>query len=48
MHFRLGWTDLLHRIWDRFWKDRVLDQSAMLSFYFRVSIFPLLLFLMGC
>ncbi|MBW4049302.1 MAG: YihY/virulence factor BrkB family protein [Proteobacteria bacterium] len=38
--------DLLWRIWQRFWKDRVLDQSAMLSFYFLVSIFPLLLFLM--
>ncbi len=46
MHLRLGWRDLLRRIWDRFWKDRVLDQSAMLSFYFLVSIFPLLLFLM--
>lgn len=46
MHLRLGWRDLLGRTWERFWKDRVLDQSAMLSFYFLFSIFPLLLFLM--
>ncbi len=42
----LSWQELLRRIWHRFWKDRVLDQSAMLSFYFLLSIFPLLLFLM--
>jgi len=42
----LNWKDLLGRTWQRFWKDRVLDQSAMLSFYFLFSIFPLLLFLM--
>ena len=43
MHLRLGWKDLLRLTWQRFWKDRVLDQSAMLSFYFFFSIFPLLL-----
>jgi membrane protein len=42
----LSWQELLRRTWHRFWKDRVLDQSAMLSFYFLLSIFPLLLFLM--
>ncbi len=42
----LNWKHLLGRIWQRFWKDRVLDQSAMLSFYFLFSIFPLLLVLM--
>ncbi len=46
MHLEMGWKDLLWRTWERFWKDRVLDQSAMLSFYFLLSIFPLLLFLM--
>jgi len=46
MHPGLNWKDLLGRTWRRFWKDRVLDQSAMLSFYFLFSIFPLLLFLM--
>ena len=46
MHLRSDWKDLLGRTWQRFWKDRVLDQSAMLSFYFLLSIFPLLLFLM--
>jgi membrane protein len=43
----LTWKELLRRTWHRFWKDRVLDQSAMLSFYFLLSIFPLLLFLMA-
>jgi membrane protein len=43
----LTWKELLRRTWHRFWKDRVMDQSAMLSFYFLLSIFPLLLFLMA-
>lgn len=46
MHPGLNWKELPGRIWQQFWRDRVLDQSAMLSFYFLVSIFPLLLFLM--
>jgi membrane protein len=46
MHLGLTWKDLFRRTWQRFWKDRVLDQSAMLSFYFLFSIFPLLLLLM--
>ncbi|MDQ6877208.1 MAG: YihY/virulence factor BrkB family protein, partial [Candidatus Dormibacteraeota bacterium] len=33
------------RTWCQFWKDRVPDQSAMLSFYFLLSLFPLLLLL---
>ncbi len=43
----LSWQELLRRTWRQFWKDRVLDQSAMLSFYFLLSIFPLLLFLIA-
>jgi len=46
VHPGLTWKDLLRRTWQQIWKDRVLDQSAMLSFYFLLSIFPLLLFLM--
>ena len=41
----LTWQELLRRTWRQFWKDRVLDQSAMLSFYFLLSLFPLLLLL---
>ncbi len=43
----LTWQELLRRTWRQFWKDRALDQSAMLSFYFLLSIFPLLLFLIA-
>ena len=43
----LTWQELLRRTWRQFWKDRVLDQSAMLSFYFLLSLFPLLLFLIA-
>ena len=46
MQLGMTWKDLLGRTWHRFWMDRVLDQSAMLSFYFLFSNFPLLLFLM--
>jgi len=41
----LTWRKLLRRTWCQFWEDRILDQSAKLSFYFLLSIFPLLLFL---
>jgi membrane protein len=41
----LSWEKLLRRTWCQFWKDRILDQSAKLSFYFLLSFFPLLLFL---
>jgi membrane protein len=41
----LGWKNILGRLWRQFQKDRVLDESAMLSFYFLLSIFPFLIFL---
>ena len=43
----LTWRKLLRRVWQQFWKDRVLDQSAKLSFYFLLAIFPLLIFLIA-
>ncbi len=43
----LTWHELLRRTWRQSSKDRVLDQSAMLSFYFLLSLFPLLLFLIA-
>ena len=42
-----NWRELLRHIWGRFWKDRILDQSAKLSFYFLLSLFPLLLLLIA-
>lgn len=41
----LSWKELSRRSWQQFWDDRILDQSAMLSFYLLLSIFPLLLLL---
>ncbi len=43
----LTWKELLRRTWCQFREDRILDQSAKLSFYFLLSIFPLLLFLIA-
>lgn len=43
----LNWKQLCRRVWRQFWDDRVLDQSAKLSFYFFLSVFPLLLFLVA-
>ena len=43
----LGWKEILRRLWRQFQKDRVLDQSAMLSFYFLLSLFPFLIFLVA-
>jgi len=43
----LAWRELLRRTWCQFWENRILDQSAKLSFYFLLSIFPLLLFLIA-
>jgi len=43
----LDWRKMLRRTWGQFWEDRILDQSAKLSFYFLLSFFPLLLFLMA-
>lgn len=41
----LAWKELAKRIWKRFREDRITDQSAKLSFYFLLSIFPFLFFL---
>jgi membrane protein len=43
----LTWRRLLKRVWRRFWADRILDQSAKLSFYLLLSLFPLLIFLIA-
>jgi membrane protein len=43
----LGFRELVRRLWRRFWEDRILDEAAMLSFYFLLSIFPLLLFFLA-
>lgn len=40
-----GWRELLRQLYRQFWKDKLLDQAAMLSFYFILSVFPFLLFL---
>lgn len=44
---RLTFSELARRVWAQFWTDRVLDESAKLSFYFFLSVFPLLLFLVS-
>jgi membrane protein len=41
----LGLAELLGRVWRRVREDRIADQSAKLSFYFLLSIFPFLFFL---
>jgi membrane protein len=41
----LSWRELSRRSWLQFRQDRIPDQSAMLSFYLLLSIFPLLLLL---
>lgn len=43
----LGWKEIMRKVWRQFWENRVLDQSAMLSFYFLLSLFPFLLFLVA-
>jgi membrane protein len=43
----LNWREILQGLWRQFWKTNILDQAAMLSFYFILSIFPLLLFLLA-
>lgn len=43
----LGWRQVIKRLWEQCWKDRVLDQAAVLSFYFILAIFPLLLSLVA-
>src|ERR1051326_431898 len=44
---QLTWGKLLRRTWCQFWENRILDQSAKLSYYFLLSFFPLLLFLIA-
>lgn len=43
----LRWRQILKHLWQQFWKDDLMDQAAMLSFYFILAIFPLLLFLVA-
>ncbi len=43
----LSWRAVLRGLWQQFWRDKILDQAAMLSFYFVLSIFPLLLCLLA-
>ena len=43
----LTWKKLLRRTWCQFWEDRILDQSAKLSFYFLLALFPFLVFLIA-
>lgn len=43
----LTWRQLPIRVWRRFWADRIPDQSAKLSFYLLLSLFPLLIFLIA-
>lgn len=38
-------AELVKRTWRQFWKNRMLDRSAVLSFYFLLSLFPLILLL---
>ena len=48
--WRLGgltWPQFATRVWRHFWTDRILDQSAKLSFYLLLSLFPLLIFLIA-
>jgi membrane protein len=40
----LGWKTLAKRVFGRVKDDRITDQSAKLSFYFLLSIFPLIYF----
>ncbi len=41
----LSWTELGKRLWKKFNDDDVLNRAAILSFYFLLALFPLLLFL---
>jgi membrane protein len=43
----LSGRELLRRTWRQFWKNDILDQSAKLSFFFLLSLFPLLLSLVA-
>lgn len=39
------WKELLKRVWHKIIEDNIIDRAAVLSFYFQLSLFPLLLFL---
>jgi membrane protein len=41
----LSWKALCQRLWTKFNADDVLNRAAVLSFYFVLALFPLLLFL---
>ena len=41
----MGWKVLARRAWLQFRADRIPDQSAMMSFYLLLAVFPLLLLL---
>jgi membrane protein len=41
----ITWKELLSRVWNKSIEDNVIDRAAVLSFYFQLSLFPLLLFL---
>ena len=38
-------TELAQRVWREAQRDDVLDRAAQLSYYFLLSLFPLLIFL---
>lgn len=42
----LGWKDLGKRVWQQVNEDDVFGRAAQLSYYFLLSLFPLLIFLM--
>ena len=42
----LTWRDLTRRVWSELSEDSILGWSAQLSFYFLLSIFPTLFFLL--
>jgi membrane protein len=41
----ITWKELLKRVWKDIIEDNIFDRAAVLSFYFQISLFPLLLFL---
>jgi len=43
----LGWRSLAANVWKELSEDRILGRAAQLSFYFLLSIFPLLLVLVA-
>jgi membrane protein len=43
----ITWKELLKRVWNKLIKDNIFDRAAILGFYFQLSLFPLLLFLIS-